>query len=139
MKGHFVYFLRKAILWFVVIFLSTFFFYYVVNVRLSLMLYLTMGFSLSLFFYFTSAAFYALTIRLGSVAPTKFVNGYMMISIAKLLLYLLILLFCLFLFKAHLKTFLLIYALNYLLFTVIEVVLVTKSLKNLQKSQTKSK
>lgn len=139
MKSSFLLFLRKALLWLILINLAMVMFFFIVRSQQNFLYTSLIGLVLSLFFYLTSAGFYAYTLKLGTVKPAKFVNGYMILSIAKLLLYLLVLVVCLFFFKDYLKIFLILYVINYLVFTIFEVVLVTKSLKSIQKSQDNTK
>jgi|YelNatPaOPRAMG01_1025707.scaffolds.fasta_scaffold199608_2 hypothetical protein len=140
MKATFIYFLRKALPAFILFnFVTGGLMILIFHLWYPLWKFLLTQLLVSIFFYVTSAGFYAYTIKLGTISPTKFVNGYMILSIAKLLIYLLALLLCLYIFRSQLKMFLIQYMLNYLFFTIFEIILVTRALKKLQNNQPNTK
>ncbi len=86
---------------------------------------------ISLFFYSTTGIFFSYTLKLAQNTPSKFINGYMIISVFKLLLYLLVLILTLVFFKKQIKILLITYALNYFVFSILELKMVYKILKKL--------
>jgi hypothetical protein len=126
-------FLLKSLLFTAILNLLAFIFLYIYTKQL-LSLSFSVFFIFSIFFYLSTGIFFHYTIKLSTTNPSKFVNGYMFLSIAKLLAYLVIIVLIVLLFRNHSKILLITYLINYLAYTIQEVVYVVKSLKKIQNS-----
>ena len=91
---------------------------------------------LTAMFFVVSGSFHFILIRLTTIYPKRFVQVFLVLTVAKMLLYLSALLVYIFKMSAGIKIFLFIFLILYISFTIFEVSQLIKYLKNKESERT---
>ncbi len=86
--------------------------------------------TLVLFFFFISFAFFIVVLKILKKDKKSFVRNYMAISILKVLIYLIFIFIILFFTKINLKIFLISFLIVYLTYTIFDVLILNKIIRN---------